>query len=188
LPEPFAKRTVEGDLGIRFNAGTLLERVGMERFYSAFQRAFSEHRVSQAEIAQYVGNISRETARVPETEWQGAVDAELAHIAVDIAIERHVGKKERIIAREGEAWIYYGKDLSETRTVIGTGGVFIYNAHASHVLSAGNAGDGRYEVLRPKYPKLFVDGSYLLYAVGLLSRKRPDVGLKMFKKYLRPLA
>lgn len=189
LPEPFAKRTVEGDLGIRFNAGTLVERVSMERFQSEFSQAFPEHRISQREIAQYIGNISSETSTVPQTEWQAAVDAQLAHIAVDIAIERHVGKKERIVAREGEAWIYYGKDLSETRTVIGTGGVFVYNSHANHVLSASNAvGDGRYEVLRPKYAKHFVDGSYLLYAVGLLSRNRPDVALRVFDKYMRPLA
>jgi uncharacterized protein (TIGR01319 family) len=188
LPEPFAKRTVEGDLGIRFNAGTLLDRVGMERFYGEFRNAFPQHRVSQAEIAQYIHEISRETATVPQNEWQGAVDAELAHIAVDIAIERHVGKKERIVAREGEAWIYYGKDLSETRTVIGTGGVFVYNSHAGHVLSASSTGDGRYEVLRPKYPSLFVDGCYLLYAVGLLSRNRPEVAAKLFKQHMRPLA
>lgn len=188
LPEPYAKRTVEGDLGIRFNAGTLLERVGIERFHREFHQAFPQNKVSQQEIARYIGNISRDTATVPEREWQSAVDAELARIAVDIAIERHVGKKERVVAREGEAWIYYGKDLSETRTVIGTGGVFIYNSRASHVLMAGNVGDGRYEVLRPKYPKLFVDDSYLLYAVGLLSGTRPDVALKVFKKYMRPLA
>jgi uncharacterized protein (TIGR01319 family) len=188
LPEPFAKRTVEGDLGIRFNAGTLLERVGMERFHSAFDQAFPQHRISPGAIGEYVNNISQQTATVPETEWQRAVDAELARIAVDIAIERHVGKKERIVAREGEAWIYYGKDLSETRTVIGTGGVFVYNSHAKHVLSATGEGDVRYEVLRPKYPNLFVDGSYLLYAVGLLSRKRPDVALRMFKTYMRPLS
>jgi uncharacterized protein (TIGR01319 family) len=187
LPEPFAKRTVEGDLGIRFNAGTLLERVGAERFHRQFCESFPEHRISDGEIGEYVSAVSRETATVPQTGWQQAVDAELAHIAVDIAVERHVGKKERVVAREGEAWIYYGKDLSETRTVIGTGGVFVYNGHARHVLSASNAGDGRYQVLRPKDPRLFVDASYLLYAVGLLARKRPDVALRVFKNYIRPL-
>ncbi|HEX2225996.1 MAG TPA: glutamate mutase L, partial [Candidatus Binatia bacterium] len=187
LPEAFAKRTVEGDLGIRFNAGTLLERVGIERFYSTFQQAFPQTHVSQCDITEYIGNLTRDTATVPQTKWQSAVDAELAHIAADIAIERHVGKKERIVAREGEAWIYYGKDLSETRTVIGTGGVFIYNPNAAHVLRPAAGGDGRYEVLRPKCPKLFIDEHYLLYAVGLLARTRPDVALKMFKKYMHPL-
>jgi uncharacterized protein (TIGR01319 family) len=168
LPEPFAKRTVEGDLGIRFNAGTLVERVGIEHFENEFL-------------------ISRETSQVPKSEWHSAVDAQLARIAVGIGIERHVGKKERVVTHQGEAWLYYGKDLTETRTVIGTGGVFIYNPHVTYILSAGAHGNDRYEVLRPKHPTLFVDQSYLLYAVGLLSQQRPDVGLRLFKNTIRAL-
>ena len=187
LPEPFAKRTVEGDLGIRFNAGTLMERVGIERFEDEFRAVFPEYRISRAEIARYVAEASRETSIVPQSEWHGAVDAQLARIAVDIGVERHVGKKERIVTHAGEAWMYYGKDLSETRTMIGTGGVFIYNPHAAHILSAGGAGNGRYEVLRPKQPKLFIDGSYLLYAVGLLSRSHAGVALRLFKRFMKPL-
>jgi uncharacterized protein (TIGR01319 family) len=187
LPEPFAKRTVEGDLGIRFNAGTLVDRVGLERFATDFDEAFPQFRVSRGEIASYISDISAETSSVPQAPWHAAVDAQLARIAVDIGIERHVGKKERIITHAGEAWLYYGKDLSETRTVIGTGGVFIYNPHVAHILSAGANGNDRYEVLRPKQPTLFVDHSYLLYAVGLLSQKRPDVGLRLFKNTIRPL-
>ena len=101
---------------------------------------------------------------------------------MDVAVERHVGKRERIVSREGEAWVYYGKDLSETRTLIGTGGVFIYNPHAKYILSTGPGGDDRYDVLRPKNPDLFVDSSYLLYAVGLLSEKYPDVAARVFHK------
>jgi uncharacterized protein (TIGR01319 family) len=187
LPEPFAKRTVEGDLGIRFNAGTLVERVGIECFENEFRVAFPQFDVSRGEIAEYVNLISRETSQVPQSVWHSAVDAQLAHMAVNIGIERHVGKKERIVTHQGEAWLYYGKDLSETRTVIGTGGVFIYNPHVAHILSAGTNGNDRYEVLRPKQPTLFVDQSYLLYAVGLLSQKRPDVGLRLFKNTIRPL-
>jgi uncharacterized protein (TIGR01319 family) len=187
LPEPFAKRTVEGDLGIRFNAGTLVERVGIEHFENEFRTAFPQFDVRRGQISEYVDLISRETSQVPQVEWHCAVDAQLARIAVDIGIERHVGKKERIVTHVGEAWLYYGKDLTETRTVIGTGGVFIYNPHAGHILSAGTNGNDRYAVLRPKQPNLFVDHSYLLYAVGLLSQKRPDVGLRLFKNTMRPL-
>jgi uncharacterized protein (TIGR01319 family) len=187
LPEPFAKRTVEGDLGIRFNAGTLLDRVGLDRFETEFRSAFPDFAVTRDEIAKYIDDISAETSRVPNAGWHGAVDAQLARIAVDLAIERHVGKRERIVTREGETWVYYGKDLSETRTVIGTGGVFIYNSYVSYILSPGAAGDRRYDVLRPKNPNLFVDASYLLYAVGLLSQSCPDVAAQIFKKNMRPL-
>jgi len=115
------------------------------------------------------------------------VDAQLARVAVDLAVERHVGKRERIITHQGETWVYYGKDLTETRTLIGTGGVFIYNSHVSHILSPAAGGNRRYDVLRPKNPSLFVDSSYLLYAVGLLSRSQPDVAARLFKKNMRPL-
>ena len=59
------QRTVEGDLGIRFNAGTLVERVGIECFEGEFREVFPQFDVSRAQIAQYVGDISRETSRVP---------------------------------------------------------------------------------------------------------------------------
>ena len=185
LPEPYAKRTVEGDLGIRFNAGTLLERVGLDRFASELRAGFPHFKISPAELALYIEQISQETARVPLEDWHGAVDAQLARVAVDLAVERHVGKKERVVTREGEAWVYYGKDLSETRTVIGTGGVFIYNAHVPYILSSGAGVDRRYDVLRPKNPTLFIDASYLLYAVGLLSRSHPEVALRIFKNNMK---
>jgi uncharacterized protein (TIGR01319 family) len=185
LPEPYAKRTVEGDLGIRFNAMTLLERVGADRFAGEFRAGFPGFLVSRLELTRYVEQISQETARVPLEDWHGAVDAQLARVAVDLAVERHVGKKERIVAREGEAWVYYGKDLSETRTVIGTGGVFLYNGHVPYIFSSGGGVDRRYDVLRPKNPTLFIDASYLLYAVGLLSRSRPEVALRIFKSNMK---
>ena len=185
LPEPYAKRTVEGDLGIRFNAGTLLERVGLENFASEFRAGFPGFLISRLELTRYVEQISQETARVPLEDWHGAVDAQLARVAVDLAVERHVGKKERVVTREGEAWVYYGKDMSETRTVIGTGGVFLYNGHVPYILSSVGGGDRSYDVLRPKNPTLFIDASYLLYAVGLLSRSHPEVALRIFKSNMK---
>jgi uncharacterized protein (TIGR01319 family) len=184
LPEPFAKRTVEGDLGIRFNAGTLLDRVGIAAFETGFRVAFPQLVFSREKLATYIDDITQETSFVPTESWQSAVDAHLARIAVDLAMERHVGRKERIVTREGEAWMHYGKDLTEIRTLIGTGGIFVYNPHPSRVLSPLNRGDRHYQVLRPKNPTAFVDASYLLYAVGLLSQSEPDVALRMFQKYI----
>jgi uncharacterized protein (TIGR01319 family) len=185
LPEAFAKRTVEGDLGIRFNACTLVDRVGLDEFAKEFHDAFPAFDVSRDRLAEYIKTVSEETASVPEEVWQGAVDAQLARIAVNLAVERHVGKRERIVTREGEAWVYYGKDLTETRTLIGTGGVFIYNSHVPYIFSAAAVDNHRFDVLRPKSPGLFVDSSYLLYAVGLLAESQPDAAVRIFRKYMR---
>jgi uncharacterized protein (TIGR01319 family) len=188
LPEAYAKRTVEGDLGIRFNAVALTERIGFERFEREFRGAFPRLAVPKGAIIDYIKGLGVDTSRTPVDAWQNAVDAQLARAAVDFAVERHAGKRERIVAREGEAWMHYGKDLSDIRVLIGTGGVFTYNPYAAHVLSGTRAGNGRYEVLRPRSAARFIDSSYLLYAVGLLAEKRPDVALQIFKKNMMPVA
>jgi hypothetical protein len=84
--------------------------------------------------------------------------------------------------------VHSGKDLRETRTLIGTGGVFVHNPFAKYILSQPEPGDERVQALRPKNPNLFLDSSYLLYAVGLLAKKYPRAGLKLFTDYLRPVA
>ena len=143
--------------------------------------------MSRGQLVEYIEEISQETASIPREDWHSAIDAQLARIAVNFAIERHVGKKERIVTREGETWVYYGKDLSETRTLIGTGGVFIYNSHVPDIFLPNTDEDTRTQPLRPKNPRSFVDSSYLLYAVGLLSQSRPDVGARIFQKHMKPV-
>jgi uncharacterized protein (TIGR01319 family) len=187
LPEPFAKRTVEGDLGIRYNAATLRARVGLDNLHTELRAEFPQFAVTRDELAQYLDDISQDTSRVPDREWHYAADAMLARAAVDLAVERHAGKRERIFSREGETWVYYGKDLSETSILIGTGGVFIYNPHVPHILSPSPRGNERYQVLRPKNPKTFIDASYLLYAVGLLAEHHPAVALRIFQTHMKPV-
>ena len=187
LAESYAKRTVEGDLGIRFNAMTILNRVGVDKLAEDLNRDFSQYSVSADALRNYIEQISQETGTVPQAQWHFAADAVLARAAVDLAVARHVGRRERVVAREGEAWVHSGKDLRDTHTLIGTGGVFIYNSFAAYILTQGAATDDRVQALRPRNPTLFLDSSYLLYAVGLLSQDHPDVALRLFKRYIKPV-
>jgi len=188
LAESYAKRTVEGDLGIRFNAATILNRVGLDKLSEDLQRDFSEYSASADMLRDYIEQISQKTGTVPQAQWHFAADAVLARAAVDLAVARHVGRRERVVAREGEAWVHYGKDMRDTHTLIGTGGVFIHNTFAAYILTQGAATDDRVQALRPRNPGIFLDSSYLLYAVGLLSEHYPDVALQMFKRYITPVA
>jgi len=186
LPEPYAKRTVEGDLGIRWNAATILERVGRERLFERFQTIFPEFDISREILLAYVQEVTAETSQNPSERWHYAADAALARIAVDLAIERHAGKIERYYAKEGETWLQYGKDLTGIGLLIGTGGVFTYNPFVERILS-GSGEDSKHKVLRPQNPAIFIDRDYILYAVGLLAETYPEVAFKIFKKYMHPL-
>lgn len=184
LAEPYAKRTVEGDLGIRFNAATIVARLGLEKLSDDLRRDFPNFSVTAEQLGAYIDQIGRETSTVPQEPWHAGADAVLARNAVDLAVDRHVGRRERIVAREGEAWVHYGKDMRDTHTLIGTGGVFVHNRHAAYILKQQPSGDDRVQPLRPRDPKLYLDKSYLLYAVGLLSESRPGVAFKLFQRYV----
>jgi len=187
LAESYAKRTVEGDLGIRFNAATIVGRVGVEKLVDDLRQGFPGIVVEHQQLNDYIGQITQETGTVPQEKWHVAADAVLANNAVSLAIERHVGRRERVVAREGEAWLHYGKDMRDTRTLIGTGGVFVHNPYARYILAQRPTFDDRVQALRPRDPQMFLDSSYLLYAVGLLSENYPETALRLFKRYITPV-
>jgi hypothetical protein len=74
--------------------------------------------------------------------------------------------------------------LRDTHTLVGTGGVFVHNPFAAYILSPQPPADERVQPLRPRNPNLFLDSSYLLYAIGLLSERYPDAALQIFKRYV----
>ena len=189
LAESYAKRTVEGDLGIRFNAATIVARVGLDKLINDLHREFRGVSVEALQLSDYIEQITEETGTVPQEKWHKAADAVLANNAVTLAIERHVGRRERIIAREGEAWVHSGKDMRDTHILIGTGGVFVHDPHARYILAQAPMTDMHgVQALRPRDPQFFLDSSYLLYAVGLLSETLPRVALRLFKRYIVPAA
>jgi uncharacterized protein (TIGR01319 family) len=132
--------------------------------------------------------LMRSGARVPEQRWHTVADAVLARIAVELALERHVGKRERVVTSKGEAWVHYGKDLRNTPRLIATGGVFTYNPYGSMIVSGSGRERVDSTVLRPKHPQIYLDSSYILYAVGLLEQDYPDLAVRLFKTYMRPIA
>lgn len=181
LPEPFAKRSVEGDLGIRCNASTILRRAGAERLSARMQSAFPEFPVPQSDLVDYVARISEDPSAVPRAPWQSAADAVLAGVAVDLAIERHVGKREPYYASGGTVMVQAGKDLTEVPTLIGSGGIFAHNPYADRIMT-GTA-DGPNGVLRPTRARVVLDRDYVLYAVGLLAESHPAASFAIFEQH-----
>jgi len=180
LPEPYEKRTVEGDLGIRFNALHILERSGREKIIenAGLAGSFSK------ELEQYIKRVSAQTGIVPENEIEKKFDLGITRTAVEIAIGRHAGYLEEIYVSDGLVHIQKGKDLSGIKTVIGTGGLFAHSPYRFNALQ-GILYD-RHEPLslRPKTPIMYVDSEYILFSVGLLAEVFPNVALRIGKKYL----
>ncbi len=185
LPEPYAKRTVEGDLGLRHNAVTILEVAGADRLSEALG-SIADGKGAGVDFRQYASALSRNPGFVPESDEHFSMDAALARAACEVAVGRHAGSLEETPSWAGGAVrIQRGKDLSALGTVIGTGGIFCHGRHADKVLAAALFSRRDPFSLRPRKANFYVDAGYIMYGVGLLSDVLPAKALRLAKKCLR---
>ncbi|MBR5517253.1 MAG: glutamate mutase L [Firmicutes bacterium] len=177
LPEPYAKRTVEGDIGMRYSAAGIVEAVGI----STIARLSG---LDYDRVEELMELITSKTDTLPETEDVAKLDFALASMAVKVGMTRHAGFIEKVFTPVGETYLQTGKDLSKVGKVIITGGSLIHADNvkeiASHVL---------YDLsepmsLKPQNAEILVDKSYILSAMGLLSKHDADTALKIMKKEL----
>jgi uncharacterized protein (TIGR01319 family) len=178
LPEPLAKRTVEGDLGIRYNAGTILKLCGQERIL--INACFSH-----TNLPQKLSTLSGCVEILPESAEDWDLDYALAACAGQSAMERHAGTIETLWGPEGQYYVQYGKDLTAVEHLVGTGGIFIHHPRAKAILQKTLFSPEEPFSLRPKNPNLYTDARYCLFAVGLLSERLPEKALRIAKRYLK---
>jgi len=171
LPEPYEKRTVEGDLGLRYNLDRLLELVkGRETppDFDAIVKGFHE-------------------GKLPGTDEEFECHHLLTCLTIDVAMSRHAGKIEIVYGPTGEKLIQYGKDLTNVKTIIGTGGPVIFSGRCREILRNALFQEKDPFTLKPKDPKFYIDEQYILYAVGLLSQIEPKKALRLAGKYLKQI-
>lgn len=183
LPELFLKRTVEGDLGVRINAATIVERSGVETI-AALARQLCSIPQTAADVLAYVERVSADPNYVPDNEKEAALDGAMAHSAIRIAIQRHAGFVKEVYTGAGLAQVQYGKDLGAVSTVVGVGGVIAYGNHAEFALGGVIADAGEPQSLAPEHPDILIDRSYLLYAIGLLAEDQPEIAFNLAKQVL----
>ena len=176
LEEPYAKRTVEGDLGMRYSIPTVVEGA------------------SRSMLKSYVGDeydIEKETAfrfnhpdYVAEDERALNFDVAMAKICTRLSMTRHAGKVSELYSCQGPFKQQIGKDLTRTKTVIGTGGVLVYTGRANEILKEGNFNVEEPESLKPGEPEFFADNDYILSAMGLLATIDENKAIRIMKKHL----
>ena len=184
LPELRVKRTVEGDLGIRYNAQTIYDLVGNDQLESRLQALLSSQDSEKMDIDQYIKNITNNVEYIPSSKVEFNLDIALAKSATSIAVERHAGTLKQEYSIQGETMVQYGKNLLNVENIIGTGGVFKYGLHPERILQAALYNPERPWSLMPKAPNTYIDSDYILYGIGLLAEDFPSQALRIAKKYL----
>ncbi|MBQ6145661.1 MAG: glutamate mutase L, partial [Clostridia bacterium] len=169
-PEPFNKRTVEGDLGLFVNARHLVDAIGPEELDR-------ELRIdTESVMAQY--------APIPATDEQLKLTERLCLEAGKTAIQRHTGKYRYIYLPEGRKTMTEGKDLTQVKYIIGTGGALTRLPHRRELLQqmADMNASGAMLYPKPGEMKLLFDNDYIMASLGVLSKAYPGEALTLMKR------
>ena len=178
LPEPYAKRTVEGDIGMRYSLQGILDAAGLHRICQL--SGLTEPRV--AELAAYL-------KAHPDTVSGGNDDLEkldfaLASGATMEAVARHAGTISETYTMMGQTFVQEGKNLTQVRQIVVTGGSLIHTKRTAEIAAHALYSPAHPESLRPKKADIWVDRTYILAAMGLLASHYPKTALKIMKKEL----
>ena len=178
LPEPYAKRTVEGDIGMRYSLHGICEAAGMAKISQL--SGLSESRCE--ELAEH---LSRNTDIIPQGDSElEAFDYALACAAVETAVTRHAGTMEEAYTLMGLTFVQSGKDLTEAKRIVVTGGSLIHTGRTAEIAAHALYNPANPNSLKPKTADILVDRKYILSAMGLLSEHYPKAALRIMKKEL----
>ena len=177
LPEPYAKRTVEGDIGMRYSAAGIVEAAGI----GAVSRLSG---LSAERAQQLLTLITDKTDTLPENEELAALDFALASLAVKVGMTRHAGHVEKVYTPVGETWLQEGKDLTAVEKAVITGGSLIHAKNIEEIARGVLYDVAEAASLKPRQAEILLDKAYILSAMGLLAKHAPDTALRIMKKEL----
>jgi len=186
LPEPLAKRTVEGDLGLRYNARSIYSAWGEEKFQVLLEEMFSRV-IEKAKIEKYLQEVEGNPGRISEDGEEKKIELALARAAAALSSDRHSGYIEQVYTPHGRVYFQYGKDLTGVKQVIGCGGLLGRISDPRIIMEGAVEGTGKDNILRPEEAELFIDNDYVLFAAGLLADIYPEAAFKLMERSLKKL-
>lgn len=166
-PEPVAKRTVEGDLGMFVNLPHVVEKIGMENLLKEFPDA---------------EELIKNAKPIPETDREKEFIERLAKEAVLTSMERHAGALRHLYGSTGKKTVAEGKDLTNVKYIIGTGGALTRLPHRVEILKAVGTHSKGTELFPNKDAKILIDNYYIMASLGVLSKRYPEDALALMKE------
>lgn len=168
-PEPEAKRTVEGDLGVFVNANHVIEKIGVDELKKEFPD---------------LDEILASYKAIPVTDREKDFVERLTKEAVLTSLERHAGKLRNLYNATGKKTVAEGKDLTNIKYIIGTGGALTRLPNRENILRKVTECAKGLDLYPTINAKVLIDNDYIFASLGVLSKKYPNDALILMKKSL----
>ena len=170
-PEPIAKRTVEGDLGVFVNFKNVIEMIGEDKLIN---EGFN------------LEKLINEYEHIPKDDEERKFVSRLTEEAVIKAVERHAGRIRYVYGPSGRQSLAEGKDLTQVKYIIGTGGALTRLTTGATTLKKITIGNNPNQLLRPSSnAEILLDNDYIMASIGVLSTKYEKAALTLLKKSLK---
>ena len=180
LPEPWMKRTVEGDLGMRYSLTHVYEQIPgadqPENEYMQQVKAWVELCTARPETLAAPGSVEE------------GLEEFLGRSAVSMAVERHCGRIADVFTPLGLMHTLEGKDLMNVPCVIGIGGVLRNSRRPQEILKGCLYDFVHPECTKPRNPKFYLDQKYIFASMGLLRAINPELAFELLDKETVELA
>lgn len=173
-PEPKAKRTVEGDLGVYVNRMKVIESIGEEKLREECQ-----------EMGIDLDKTLETYVAIPKNEDEIKLVERLTKEAVLKAVERHAGKIRYIYGPSGRSTVAEGKDLTQVKYIVGTGGALTRLPNRVKIMEEIAKHNESGMMLSPTdHAEILVDNDYIMASLGVLSKRHKEAAIKLLEKSL----
>jgi len=171
-PEPVAKRTVEGDLGVYVNTKNMVQQLGCEKL--------------SKELNLDVNTVLADYHPIPQSDEQFTLTHSLTWYAASMALERHCGKFRYTYGSNGRVTYADGKDLTKIRYLIATGGALTRLPERKSIMDRLRQINAGGKLLYPKaeHIRVLEDRWYCMASLGVLSREFPEASIRLLNDNL----
>ena len=171
-PEPFAKRTVEGDLGIYVNKDNIVSFITPSVLVKDLNIDIDQ-----------LNQLLQDYQVIPD-EKQYPLTKRLALEAFKLALNRHSGRLIKMFNAEGKVLYAEGKDLTNVKHVIGTGGALTRLKDGYDIIKEVLSHQDE-RLLKPSnHASIWIDHDYIMASLGVLSIKHPQSAKILLKQSL----
>ena len=172
-PEPIAKRTVEGDLGLYVNHQNIVKMIGVDKLIADLM-------ITKAELDYLLANYEA----IPRTKQVPLVER-LTKAALSIALDRHCGRYRNLYGALGRVKVAEGKDLTNVKYIIGTGGALTRLPQRKEILQAIIRKQDPTKLMPSEHSEILIDNDYIMASLGVISLKYPEQALKLMYNSFR---
>lgn len=172
-PEPVAKRTVEGDLGVFINKKNIVDIIKIEKLEK-------ELNMTPEDIEKFTNS----DIAIPETEEHKRFIERLTKEAVIVSINRHAGGYRTYFGSKSDT-LAFGKDLTAVKWIVGTGGALTRLTAREEILNSISQFNRADKLLPTAEAKILIDNDYIMASLGVLSSLNKEAAIKLLLKSLK---